>query len=66
MRITIETEERDEALDMLNHPKVMTGLYDLKDFLRSVCKYRELTEDQITIAEEIRDKFYEYLGEFLE
>ena len=66
MKITIETDEREEALDMLNHPKIMCGLYDLKDFLRSLCKYRELTADQAIIADEIRDKFHEYLGEFLQ
>jgi len=65
MKIVIETDEKDEAMNMLNASHCLCALDDFKDFLRSILKYREITQEQSDIVEEIRDRFFEDLGQFL-
>ena len=65
MEFTIKTEEKDEALSMLQASHCLCALDDFKDYLRSLIKHRELTEEQSTIVDEIRDRFFEDLGQFL-
>ena len=65
MKVTLETDEREEALDMLKAVECKISLDEFRHFLRGIVKYKELNEDQSKLAEEIYDRFLEDMGEFL-
>jgi len=61
--IKFELPEEQEAFDeSIDGPKAFSVIRDLDSYLRGKIKYHELTEEQETIYQEVRDT----LGELVE
>ena len=52
-------EEKDDFKLATNAGAYSCALLEMGNFLRSLVKYRELTEEQRTIVEEIREKYFQ-------
>lgn len=57
----LETDQTEFEI-AVNAGKMYCALFDIKTELRRLHKYEDLTEDQHKLLEQIRDFFYESVG----
>jgi len=63
-KLTFNLPEDQAEFDFaVQGSKMYAALWDVKQELRSLLKYAELTSEQYDIVEKISDKFYEILDE---
>ncbi len=65
MKVTVEFNDKDEALVALNADKLLCALFSLEQRFRNKWKYGEEGEDTKLTAAEVREIFYEEVGELL-
>ena len=63
MKITIETDNWDEAQYMIQSPQVIADLDDFRRYLRDKLKY---AIEDVSLVEEIYGEFCEGVGRHLE
>lgn len=63
-KLTFNLPEDQAEFDFaVQGSKMYNALWDVKQELRSLLKYAEITSEQYDIVEKISDKFYEILDE---
>ena len=58
----LETDQTEFEL-AVNAGKMYCALFDIKEYLRRLEKYEDLTEDQYKLLDQIREFFYETIND---
>jgi hypothetical protein len=64
MKITLEFDDEKKALVAMKGLDAYLALTEIRDKLRAIYKYEELTEDQSLLVDRIRDMFSETLDSY--
>lgn len=59
MKAILKPDDESEMRDMINGPKYASAVFEMREFLRGVCKHRELSGEASSLAHEIKTKFAE-------